>query len=105
MRRLSFYFAATMLFLTCAAEQSRCLEAGSSDPKRAEAVSEVYIKQAHGRVAAKEKSDSAVTIKPTPEVAVGSPSTDQTGPATCNSQNSASAACYTATQQARPATR
>jgi hypothetical protein len=105
MRRLSVYFTGTMLFLTCAAEQGSCFEAGSSDPKRAAAVSEVYIKQAHGRVAAKEKSDPVVTIKPTPEVAAGSPSTDQTGPATCNPQNSSSTACYTATQQARPATR
>jgi hypothetical protein len=68
--------------------------------------SEVYIQQARGQVA----PGSAVTTKPTPETtgqasqpaAAAAP----TAPDTCNAQNAASSqACYTATQQARPASR
>ncbi len=71
----------------------------------ASAASEVYIEQAHGKVA----PGSTVMSKPTPETAAqpsqpapASPSV--TAPETCNAQNAASSqACYTATQQARPA--
>jgi hypothetical protein len=65
-------------------------------------VSDVYIEQSHGRVA----PGSKVQAKPVPE-ATGAAiqSTGPTAPTTCNAQNASSQACYTATQQARPATR
>ncbi|WP_407154037.1 hypothetical protein [Bradyrhizobium sp. STM 3557] len=74
-------------------------------PHAASAGSEVYIQQARGHVA----PGSTVMTKPPPEsttqpsqVAPVSP----TAPDTCNAQNAASSqACYTATQQARPASR
>ena len=67
--------------------------------------SEVYIEQAHGQVA----PGSAVMTKPTPETAAQTSqppaaAVAPTAPDTCNAQNaSSSQACYTATQQARPA--
>jgi hypothetical protein len=66
------------------------------------AASEVYIQQSHGRVAPGTKVQ-----KSAPET-TGVPiqSAAPTAPVTCNSQNAASSqACYTATQQSRPATR
>jgi hypothetical protein len=66
------------------------------------AASEVYIQQSHGTVAPGTKVQ-----KPPPE-ATSAPiqGTGPTAPATCDPQNaSSSQACYTATQQARPATR
>jgi hypothetical protein len=106
MRILSLtYLAATICVVAFSVEPVSCLEAQSSDGQHQEAASDVYIEQAHGRVPAKGKSDSDVAVKPTPEAAAGSAGTGQSGAATCNSQNSSSAACYTATQQARPATR
>jgi hypothetical protein len=66
------------------------------------AASEVYIQQSRGSVAPGTKVQ-----KPTPE-ATSAPvqATGPTAPATCDPQNaSSSQACYTATQQARPATR
>src|ERR1700754_2276932 len=67
------------------------------------ASSDVYIQQAHGLVA-----PGARAQKPPPESltnAVG-PSSGPTAPITCDAQNaSSSQACYTATQQARPASR
>jgi hypothetical protein len=66
------------------------------------AVSDVYIEQSRGRVA----PGSKVQSKPPPEAAGAAiPSTGPTAPITCNAQNASSQACYTATQQARPATR
>ena len=64
--------------------------------------SEVYIRQSRGSVAPGTKVQ-----KPTPE-ATSAPiqGVGPTAPATCDPQNaSSSQACYTATQQARPATR
>lgn len=72
--------------------------------------SEAYIQQAHGNVAA----GATILTKPTPETAA--PAGTQpaqagaapaaTAPVTCNAQNaSSSQACYTATQQARPASK
>ena len=98
------YLAATICVVAFSAEPVSCLEARSSDGQHQEAASDVDIEQAHGRVPAKGKSDP-VAVKPTPEAAAGGAGTSQNGPATCNSQNSSSEACYTATQQARPATR
>jgi hypothetical protein len=72
--------------------------------ERPQAISDVYIEQAHGRVSQKDKSDAKASVKPTPE-AIGNSNAGQTIPDTCNSQNASSQACYTATQQARPATR
>jgi hypothetical protein len=74
-------------------------------PHAASAGSEVYIQQARGQVA----PGSSVITKPTPESTAQSsqaaPSAP-TAPDTCNAQNAASSqACYTATQQARPASR
>jgi hypothetical protein len=67
------------------------------------AASDVYIQQARGRV-----EPGAKVQKPPPE-ATSTPiqsTAGPTAPVTCNSQNaSSSQACYTATQQARPATR
>jgi hypothetical protein len=77
----------------------------SSGAERPQAISDVYIEQARGRVRETDKSDAKVPVKPTPEAAIGSSNVGQMVPATCNAQNSSSQACYTATQQARPATR
>jgi hypothetical protein len=66
------------------------------------AASDVYIEQSRGRVAPGIK----IPGKPTPEgTGAAIPSTGPTAPITCNAQNASSQACYTATQQARPATR
>jgi hypothetical protein len=106
MRILSLtYLAATICVVAFLVEPVSCLEARSSDGQHQEAASDVYIEQAHGRVPAKGKSNPDVAVKPTPEAAAGSAGTGQSGPATCNSQNASSPACYAATQQARPATR
>jgi hypothetical protein len=64
------------------------------------AMSDVYIQQSSGRVGPGTKVQ-----KPTPETTTLAPSTGPTAPVTCNAQNASSQACYTATQQARPATR
>ncbi len=79
--------------------------AASFGTERPQAISDVYIEQAHGRIRVKDKSDDKASVKPVPEAATGSSNAGQTVPATCNSQNASSQACYTATQQARPATR
>lgn len=79
---------------------------------RAVRASEVHVDQAHGRV-------SAGAVAPTPKAKAGKPPnalvgtpegaapTVSTGspttPVTCNQQNYSSPACYSATQQARPA--
>jgi hypothetical protein len=76
----------------------------SSGTETPQAISDVYIEQAHGRVSQKDKLDAKVPVKPTPE-AIGNSNAGQVVPDTCNSQNASSQACYTATQQARPATR
>ena len=74
-------------------------------PHAASAGSEVYIQQARGHVA----PGSSVMAKPTPESTAQSSQVAPvapTAPDTCNAQNAASSqACYTATQQARPASR
>src|ERR1700754_4449531 len=66
-------------------------------------ISDVYIEQSHGRVA----PGSKVQAKPVPEATGGAAiqGAGPTAPVTCNAQNASSPACYTATQQARPATR
>jgi hypothetical protein len=67
-----------------------------------EFASDVYIQQSRGRV-----SPGAQAQKPPPEATsnqVQSP-TGPTAPVTCDAQNQSSQACYTATQQARPASR
>jgi nitrate/nitrite-specific signal transduction histidine kinase len=70
------------------------------------ATSEVFVDQARGRVSVRDKSGALVGVKPTPEsAATGNSIPSQTAPATCDQQNASSPACYTATQQARPATR
>ena len=79
--------------------------ASSFGVERPQTISDVYIEQAHGRIQGKDKSDAKVSVKPTPEAAIGSSNAGQSVPVTCNSQNASSPACYTATQQARPATR
>lgn len=92
------WIAAAMLSIALAADAiSQSAAAAES------ASSDVYIQQARGRV-----SSGAKVKKPTPEATttpiqgVAGP----TSPVTCNAQNaSSSQACYTATQQARPATR
>jgi hypothetical protein len=78
--------------------------ASSFGTEHPQAISDVYIEQAHGRVSQKDKLDAKVPAKPTPE-AIGNSNAGQQVPVTCNSQNASSQACYTATQQARPATR
>jgi hypothetical protein len=69
------------------------------------AASEVYIRQAKGRVA----PGANIPIKPPPETTTTTttvaPAAVSTAPETCNAQNASSQACYTATQQARPAGR
>lgn len=66
-------------------------------------VSEVYIQQARGRVA----PGANIQTKPPPETTtIGAPAAAApTAPTTCNAQNASSQACYTATQQSRPAGR
>jgi hypothetical protein len=80
------------------------VDASSFGTERPLAISDVYIEQAHGRVSQKDTFDAKVLVKPTPE-AIGNSNTGEQVPDTCNSQNASSQACYTATQQARPATR
>lgn len=66
--------------------------------------SEAYIQQARGNVA----PGASVLTKPAPEATTqaNQPAPAATAPDTCNAQNaSSSQACYTATQQARPASR
>jgi hypothetical protein len=89
---------------SCARAESE----GDTPPSvsRSQTASDVYIQQAHGRVAPGIK----MMGKPPPEVApnsdAGQPApASSTAPTTCNAQNASSPACYTATQQARPATR
>jgi hypothetical protein len=67
------------------------------------AISDVYIEQSHGQVSPGVK----VPAKPVPEATggVAIQNTGPTAPTTCNAQNASSQACYTATQQARPASR
>lgn len=84
-------------------------ERGAASPA-AQAASEVYIEQARGRVgkqdeAKQDKDKSGPSDKSAPQAATEKSSSGQTTPATCDQQNTPSAACYTATQQARPATR
>jgi hypothetical protein len=71
----------------------------------ARAASEVYIQQARGRVA----PGSSVMTRPPPEITgqVNRPAAaPTTAPDTRNAQNAKySQACYTATQQAKPASR
>jgi hypothetical protein len=81
------------------------VDASSFGTERPQTISDVYIEQAHGRVSQRDKFDAKVPVKPTPEAAIGNSNVGQQVPATCNSQNASSQACYTATQQARPATR
>lgn len=82
-----------------------CCFALSAACPTALAASEVYIRQARGHVA----PGSTVITKPTPETtgqAAQPAAAPTTAPDTCNAQNAASSqACYTATQQARPASR
>ena len=65
--------------------------------------SEVWVKQARGRisgdtpVAEENKPKTAPEGSSTAAAAAGSP----TNPATCNQQNASSPACYSATQQTR----
>lgn len=76
----------------------------SASPAKA---SEAYIQQARGNVAA----GATIMTKPTPETAMPAnqpapAAAAPTAPDTCNAQNaSSSQACYTATQQARPASK
>jgi hypothetical protein len=64
--------------------------------------SEAYIQQSRGRV----NPGASILTKPPPEAATGaSPSATPTAPVTCNAQNASSQACYTATQQSKPAGR
>jgi hypothetical protein len=74
-----------------------------SDTSTAVAASEVYIQQSRGRVA----PGANIQTKPPPETTMtAAPApTAPTAPATCNAQNASSQACYTATQQSRPAGR
>jgi len=69
------------------------------------ATSEVYIRQARGRVT----PGAIIQAKPTPETTstttTVAPAAAPTAPETCNAQNASSQACYTATQQVRPAGR
>jgi hypothetical protein len=74
----------------------------SRAPSTALAASEVYIQQSRGRV----NPGASILTKPPPESTAGvSQSTAPTAPVTCNAQNASSQACYTATQQSRPAGR
>jgi hypothetical protein len=74
-----------------------------SDTTTAIATSEVYIQQARGRVA----PGANIPTKPPPEttMTVAPAPAPPMAPATCNAQNASSQACYTATQQSRPAGR
>jgi hypothetical protein len=74
-----------------------------SSPFTTIAASEVYIQQSTGHVA----PGTSVQTKPPPEAAAttAAPAPGLTAPDTCNAQNASSQACYTATQQARPAAR
>jgi hypothetical protein len=64
--------------------------------------SDVWVKQAHGRISGDTPVAEENKPKTAPEggstaAAAGSPTT----PATCNQQNASSPACYSATQQTR----
>jgi hypothetical protein len=75
----------------------------SRAPSTTLAASEVYIQQSRGHVS----PGATILTKPPPETttAAPAPSVTPTAPETCNAQNASSQACYTATQQARPAGR
>jgi len=74
----------------------------SRAPSAALAASEVYIQQSRGRV----MPGASILTKPPPESTTAvSPNAPPTAPVTCNAQNASSQACYTATQQSRPAGR
>jgi len=64
--------------------------------------SEVYIQQSRGHV----MPGASILTKPPPESTTATaPNAAPTAPVTCNAQNASSQACYTATQQSRPAGR
>jgi hypothetical protein len=92
---------------TAMAMTSAALSGGASSqfqlsPVTAFAASEVYIEQSRGHVS----PGATILTKPPPESTTAvSPSVTPTAPETCNAQNASSQACYTATQQARPAGR
>jgi hypothetical protein len=68
------------------------------------AVDEVHVDQEKGRISAPVKSPGAATNKGLPEIGSTTPTSVQTGPsspATCDSKNASSPACYAATQQGR----
>jgi hypothetical protein len=74
----------------------------SRAPSTALAASEVYIQQSRGHV----MPGASILTKPPPESTTATtPSAAPTAPVTCNAQNASSQACYTATQQSRPAGR
>ena len=74
----------------------------SHAPSTALAASEVYIQQSRGRV----MPGASILTKPPPEsTTVTAPNATPAAPVTCNAQNASSQACYTATQQSRPAGR
>jgi hypothetical protein len=69
------------------------------------AVDEVHVDQEKGRIIpGAAKSPGAATNKGLPEIGSTTPTPVQTGsssPATCDSKNASSPACYAATQQGR----
>jgi hypothetical protein len=76
-------------------------------PRLLRIASEVRVEQAHGSMPTGYKPiDVAKSSKSAPEGSTNAAGpTGPTAPVTCNQQNASSPACYSATQQARPAGR
>jgi hypothetical protein len=99
MKTRSWMWIAVAVLPAVLSNEALSQSVGSTDV----ASSDVYIQQSRGLVA-----PGAKVLKPPPEAVTTtvSPNTGPTAPVTCNAQNaSSSQACYTATQQARPASR
>jgi hypothetical protein len=97
MKARSLFWIAVAMLPTVSSDKALSQSAQSTDLS-----SDVYIRQSRGFV-----GPGAKIQKPPPEAKTNTvtPNTGPTAPITCDAQNASSQACYTATQQARPATR
>jgi hypothetical protein len=83
-------------------------ELGPADARQRRLASETRVEQAHGNMPVGSKTiDGGGPVRGVPEGGSGTSAlkTGPTAPITCNQQNASSPACYSATQQARPAAR
>ncbi len=80
---------------------------GSADARPRRVASEARVEQAHGNMPVGTKTiDGGGPVRGIPEGGTtGAAKIGPTAPVTCNQANASSPACYSATQQARPAAR